>query len=170
MLNFLRFHCCHYNRRLMVKHSNISNRQTESSYCYLFIWISLSISDETPTWYNQSPTLMCTSCWCYILSRTKTTKRRTKSPVENAGTNVLCSHFVGWAAVQQCCSTPIIVGSQTKNKNRKKRILSKCNINLMLTSTNAKEYLINVTPYINNDYFNIVRLPNSEQNSCYRND
>lgn len=43
----------------------------------------------------------CTSCWRYILSRTKTTKRRTKSPVENAGTNVLCSHFAGWAAILQ---------------------------------------------------------------------
>lgn len=28
-------------------------------------------------------------------------KRWPKSPVENAGTNVLCSHFLGWAAVLQ---------------------------------------------------------------------
>jgi len=39
------------------------------------------------------------------------------------------------------------VGSQTKNKNRKKYESI-----TFLTLTSAEEYLINVTLYINNDY------------------
>jgi len=48
---------------------------------------------------------------------------------------------------QQYSRTLLFVGSQTKNKNRKKYESI-----TFLTLTNAEEYLINVTLYINNDY------------------